>query len=263
MATALRFVVPPSMGSRRVNQLGSALEAFLREVLGDRFDPRVVIAASYGEAAEVLLHGGAEVGWLPPFVSARVVQGGGHAAVRAVRGGSSSFRIALVCHSHRPVSLPPATPVRAAWVDAQSSGYLLPRLHLEALRLDPAQIFSEQRFVGSYHAALMEVLEGRADLTGIFSSTASAVRQASALELLSGLERSQLRIVDYTAECPNDAVVTASGLDPALAAEVKRRLLEAASTPSGSAAVKAIFDADTLESAPQSGYRTLLSIART
>lgn len=250
------------MGSRRVMQLGSALDAFLRDALGEQFEPQVLVAASYDDAAAMLLGGRAELGWLPPFISARVVHGGGQALVRAVRGGSSSFRIALVCHAHRPVRLPPVSPVRAAWVDAQSAGYLLPRLHLQGLRLDPDAIFSEQRFVGSYHAALMEVLEGRAELTAVFCSTESASRQTSGLDLLSEFERSQLQIVARTEECPNDAVVSAPGLDTATAAEMKRRLIETAATPSGRAAVKTIFDADALESAPQIGYRTLLSIAR-
>src|SRR5437588_2249315 len=52
---------------------------------------------------------------------------------------------------------------KIAWVDpASASGYLVPRLHLAAMGVDPSRLFGEELFVKSHAEVVRAVFSGRA-----------------------------------------------------------------------------------------------------
>src|SRR6185436_19670290 len=151
----LRFVTPPSLGSGHAERAAARMERFLSRYLAPAFDVEVTVAGSYAELARALSSGQAEIGWTPPLVGARIEASGGRALVRVVRGGSSTFRAAIVCQKGKPVDPSNLFGMRAVWVDRESTaGYLLPRAWVRSLGFDPDKVFASERFAGSHRAAV-------------------------------------------------------------------------------------------------------------
>ncbi|MEJ7730865.1 MAG: PhnD/SsuA/transferrin family substrate-binding protein [Polyangiaceae bacterium] len=176
------------------------MEWFLRRWLGAGWLVEARVAESYGELAQLLGSGGADIGWTPPLVGARVEALGGRVLVRVVRGGATTFRAAIVGARRRPVEPRALRGLRAAWVDRESTaGYLLPRAWVRSAGADPDRVFASEAFAGTHQAALQMVLDDRADLTGVFAAAASAPAY-TALDDLPASDRARLNIVGYTME---------------------------------------------------------------
>jgi phosphonate transport system substrate-binding protein len=257
----LRFAVPPSLGARKATVASSALEIFLNQTLAPSFRVQVAVAESYPTLADDVLSGKADAGWAPPFVSARVERGGGRALVRLTRGGASTYRSALLCRKDKPVKLQSPQGLVAAWVDRDStSGYLLALAWLKSQKIDVEKAFKEQRFTGSFHAAVNEVANGNADLTSTFASAPSSKRKYTGIDDLPKGTQERLSVVAYTSELPNDSVVVGPGVSASTAEYLTWRLLTAVREQTGKRMLTEVFNADGLEAAPTKGYAALYSL---
>jgi phosphonate transport system substrate-binding protein len=173
---------------------------------------QLVVAESYLALGDQLLSGHLTAAWAPPIVCARVELAGGRAALRAVRGGVTSYRAALVCRADDDIDWARPERYTAAWVDEDSAaGYLLARSYLAARRIDALTAFRAASFAGSYMAALDAVLEGKADVTSCYFAPESAPPR-SALEELPEEKRARLRVCATTGETQTDGVVLAPGV---------------------------------------------------
>ncbi len=245
-AAALRLIIPSSLGDERAALAASAIATFLdsHAILPARVE--VAIAGSYAELERRVLSGEASLAWAPPVVAARLELHGGRPLLRFARQGSSSYSSVLLAQGEVDLASPS---LRVAWVDRDSTaGYLLPRAFLR--ECGPGTPFAEERFVGSYDAALTELLAGRVDLAAVHAtrSTRGELRMA-ALESRPHDERARCHIVAVTGEVPNDGLVLGPGVSAELGEALTRDLLGLAGTPAGRELLEVAFRADGLEPA--------------
>lgn len=261
--TSFRFALPPSLGSESARERADLFAAFLQRALGRAVE--VHVAANYETLAKDLLSGRADAAWAPPFVCARMEAMGVRVLVRGVRrGGTSSYRSALVCRAGRGLSVDKLKGTLAAWVDRDAvAGYLLPTAYLKTQGVEPARAFSSQQFTGSYRASLQAVLSGAADVTSVFCPPAS-----TGLTYTSGVEDvlgkgmgAKFDLIAYTDEAPNDGVLVAMTVPPPQVESLEKALLGLQASPEGQKLLSDIFNAEKFEPAPRMGYRALYRVA--
>jgi phosphonate transport system substrate-binding protein len=258
----LRCAVPPSLGLNRAADVGGRFKDLLSAALAPDYQVEIVAAASYPELATMLVSGGAEIAWAPPFVCARVESGGGRALVRAVRGGSSTYRSALLCREGESLEARTMENLVGAWVDRDStSGYLLPQAWLRRLGVDLARAFRVERFVGSFEDAAREVASGMADVTATYAAAATATRQYLGPDSLSAEMRAKLKVFAFTDEVPNDAIVASPLLPHTTTVVLRRKLASMAKNDANRPTLRQVFDAESLEEAPEKGYSALYGLA--
>lgn len=176
----------------------------------------VRVATDYDDLVRRACGGEAEVVWAPAGVCARVAPVA-RCVHQVVRQGLTSYRSALVVPSHSKLTIErisSARSLRAAWVDPHSlGGYALAMELLRRRGVEPSQVFSEQRFMGSHPEALAAVTDGRADIAAVtaWSGDARAVRAALAMH--AGPLETRLAVLAVTDEAPTDALVLTRALD--------------------------------------------------
>jgi phosphonate transport system substrate-binding protein len=212
-----------------------------------RGEVEVRLAASYDDIERDLLSGRAQVAWAPPLVSARIESYGGRLLARAVRHGTGTYRSALLERRGARVAIQPAANLRAAWVDRRSmGGYVLPQVLLHSLGLSSWEVFSQERFVGSYARAREELLAGRVDVCS--AAVHSASPHGVAREM--GTEVSILGVSD---PCTNDGIVVGPGLASGDAQRVCEAML-GLHLQAGDLFAE-VFEADRFEAAPAGTFR--------
>jgi phosphate/phosphite/phosphonate ABC transporter binding protein len=127
---------------------------------------------SYEALARQMADGAIQVAWLPPIVFVRLEREG--VAVPLVtnkRGGSGGYQSVLLVRGASKIhTLDGLQGASAAWVDPLSaSGYVLPRIQLAALGIDPRTVFAKESFYGSHPAAVAALLDGSADVAATFA----------------------------------------------------------------------------------------------
>lgn len=257
----IRIALPPSLGVKRAGELGGLLEVMLERELSPAYSVRVAVALSYESLGEQVLAGDVDAAWAPPLVCARVEANGGRALVRARRGDASTFRSALVCRRDKPLDVASLAGVRAAWVDrASTAGYLLPISWLRERGVDLKAAIAEEVFAGSHKNALQSLVSGKADLAATYAAAASATRQYTGLDhLLAGAGES-CRVIAFTHEAPNDAIVVGPGMAELTAGVLAETLLATNRSTVNRAVIREVFNADELEPAPKKGYRSLYNL---
>jgi phosphate/phosphite/phosphonate ABC transporter binding protein len=133
---------------------------------------------SYEALARQMLEGALHVAWLPPIVFVRLEREGvADPLVSNHRGTNSGYQSVLLVRSSSSIlTLDGLQGRSAAWVDPMSaSGYVLPRLQLAALGLDPRTLFGVERFYGSHPAAVRALLDGDVDVAATFVGVGDGV----------------------------------------------------------------------------------------
>jgi ABC-type phosphate/phosphonate transport system substrate-binding protein len=252
------FGLPPSLGFEPVRELARQFA----DVLFDGGFTQVVPFKSYEELEQSLLDGETDAAWGPPLVCGRVEANGGTVPFRAVRDGATSYRSVLICRQNDPVELDRlgqigARKPRAVWVDEWSmAGYILPRHYLQTAGIDPDKALSEQRLMGSYEACFNELLDGEADLTASYAN-----RRGTAYVELCGNSAHLFRVLCYTDESPNDAVVVAPQVDAGRRADVEKGLRGLIRTPKALQILASMFDIDGFDEPPPGSYKPLVALA--
>jgi phosphonate transport system substrate-binding protein len=215
--------------------------------------------ASYAALTRDFLHSNIDLAWLPPipFVALERRKG----AVPLVshhRGGSSHFHSVLIAHRasalHKPEDL---RGTRAAWVDPHSaSGYVLPRIELAALGIDPKTAFATERFYRSHEAVVRMVLERRADFGGTWlgRDMSGTIVRAPWQEMPGA---STIRIVQTFGAIPCDTIAARPGLAIADAEKVRHALIDTAKELPD--LVRDIFGVDEFRPWTAEGYDVLQS----
>lgn len=243
----MRLGVPPSpsveVARARTAPLVAALTA--RGVVVE-----LVFADSYHALGDALLSGKLDAAWAPPIVCARVEAAGGVTVLRAVRGGGTAYRAALVCRVGPIVDLSRHAELTAAWVDENSAaGYLLARSWLAGRHVDAIRGFKGALFLGSYASALQAVAEGRADLTSMFASLPGAPAH-SALDEVDAALRERLQVFAHTAETQTDGVVLPPNAPPDALERLLRGLAALTADARGTGALRELIGCDELRAVP-------------
>jgi ABC-type phosphate/phosphonate transport system substrate-binding protein len=242
------LLVPSSGVLARNASLGSFLNASLRMWLGEEVSMEA--ANDYDEMTARIRAGGVAMAWAPPVVCARVEQSA-KAILKSVRDGRSSYRAALIVRRGTFTSLRELAGLRASWVDPLSSGgYLLAAKYLAATA--PEAALGEERFAGTYRAALMDVVADRADVTSIYVHSldlSDALRVAGDIV---GPRAQHLSVLGFTPSTPNDGLV----LTDAMEAEQRQRLVQRITEAPSDVLLRAL-QVERLEVAEPGDYQAL------
>ena len=144
------------------------------------------------------------------------------AVLRAVRAGRWYYHSAFICRAEDPLTLETLQGKRAAWVAPLSTaGYLLPKRYLVSLGMEPSELFSEQRFYGTYRQALLAVLSGEADFTAHFTTHQEEYMVRALLAERVGPDERRLRPFAFTGSTLADGIIVTRHLpEPEAAALV-------------------------------------------
>jgi phosphate/phosphite/phosphonate ABC transporter binding protein len=127
---------------------------------------------SYEALARQMVEGAIQVAWLPPIVFVRLEHEGiAIPLATSQRSGSGVYHsVLLVRKSSKIRTLEGLNGTSVAWVDPLSaSGYVLPRIQLAALGIDPRTCFASERFLGSHAEVVRAIINGEVDVAATFA----------------------------------------------------------------------------------------------
>lgn len=244
-------LVVPSVGSglsERVDQLATSLT----ERIGIPIQRRD--AASYEALATDVREGRTDVAWLPPIVFVRlgdIVTPLGS----ILRGTAVTYEAALVVRASSKIhTIDALRGTRAGWVDRWSaSGFVLPRVKLALLGVDPRTLFRTETFHGSHRSMLKALIAGACDVAGTYARADESGNVNSGA--WSEIEGADVRVLATFGAIPPDVLAVRTAVahhigDVALAA-LKSACLEE------SALVRDVFGGDQLSEGLAPGYDSL------
>jgi phosphate/phosphite/phosphonate ABC transporter binding protein len=271
MGRPLRFGVSRHHGGQQLVDGARRFASVLGEAL--KRPLQLVVASDYDRLLEGVLIGGIDLAWMPPLLHSRAVAEGALLAAVSERRGERTYRSALLVRDDsRFRALADLSGARVAWTDRSSaSGYLFPRLHLEAAGIDPVHDLDGESFLGTPARACAAVVAGEADLCACYVSDVDGASwsRARAADDARGLARAQaamldqvrdavgeaaaagLRVLDVTDAIPPDGLVLGAPLDGWEQARLRDALLALHRSPDGADAIRGLLHADRL--APVTG----------
>ncbi len=218
---------------------------------------KLQFAGGYEALAREVEAGSVDLAWLPPVVFVKVRPGAAEPLVSLLRGRAKGYQSVLVVRADSSIHrLKDLRNTRAAWVDAWSaSGFVVPRVGLSSLGIDPRTLFRVEAFHGSHGAATRAVVDGAADVTGTHARLKEAGDEGveGPWALVDGVA---MRVLQSFGAVPSDLICTR----PDLPAEEKKALHDAfiaAAEGPMKAEVKAIFGADAFAEGSATGYDDL------
>lgn len=244
-------LVVPSAGSgtgERVDQLAKSLT----ERSGILFERRD--AASYEALASDVRDGRTDVAWLPPIVFVRlgdIVTPLGSIS----RGAGPSYEAALIVPADSRIkTIDALRGSRAGWVDRWSAaGFVLPRVKLALLGIDPRTLFRTETFHGSHRSMIKALLSGACDVAGTYARADQSGKIVSGA--WSEVEGANVRVLATFGAIPPDVIAVRT----AVAGRVRDKALDALRGIGAeeSSLLRAIFGGDELREGLAPGYDAL------
>ena len=252
VAPVRTLLVPPQAQSRQSPLDLAEVSAALSEAGLPLLVQRAADAAAFEHAVE---HADVAVAWSSPILCARV-EPTGRALLTTVRQGNDGYRSALVARADAGLNAGQLQGRRVAWTTPHSTaGHLLPASFLKMMGFRELP----HHFAGSYRAALLDVLEGRADVAAVYTPRAEAHAVKLQLETLVGAESAaNLTSLAFTEEIPGDALAFTAQVSPMEAQAWSERLLQ---LPADHALLR-LLGAERLVRARDGAYRSLRSLLR-
>jgi len=128
-------------------------------------------AATYESLAKSVAKAKVDVAWLPPIVYVRLASD--TVVLGSVLRGekNATYEAALVVNRASKIRAVEALRgLRAGWVDKWSAaGFVLPRVNLALLGIDPRTFFRSETFFGTHRAVIQALVDGRCDVAGTYS----------------------------------------------------------------------------------------------
>jgi phosphate/phosphite/phosphonate ABC transporter binding protein len=213
-------------------------------------------APTYEDLANDVRKARVDVAWLPPIVRVRV----GDAAVplgSILRDGRITYETALIVrHDSTVKSIANLKKMRAGWVDRWSAaGFVLPRVNLALLGIDPRTFFRTETFYGSHRAVVEALLAGACDVAGTYA-------QADAKGKVKGgswseLDGAEVRVVATFGAIPPDVIAARTELPEAQRAAVRDALRAASAEDDGRKLLRAVFGGETFVEDMTKSYESL------
>jgi len=248
-------LVVPSGGSElptRVDRLTKMLGAHAG-IEVERFD-----APNYGALAKEVREGRVDIAWLPPIVFVRLSD-----AVTPIgsilRGGQSAYEAALVVKSDSKIrTIDGLRGTRAGWVDPWSAaGFVLPRVKLALLGVDPRSVFRTETFYGGHRAVMKALAEGACDVAGTYArADEEGTVTAGAWSEIEGAE---VRVLATFGAIPPDVIAVRKDYPEAARVKILESLRAACSEESTRVVLREIFNGDELREGLVTGYDALRS----
>jgi phosphate/phosphite/phosphonate ABC transporter binding protein len=215
-------------------------------------------APTYEALATEVREGRVDVAWLPPIVFVRLAD-----AVTPlgsiVRGGKTAYEAALVVRADSRIrTIDGLRGSRAGWVDPWSAaGFVLPRVKLALLGVDPRSVFRTETFHGSHRAAMKALAEGACDVAGTYAQSDEAGNVLAGA--WSEVEGAEVRVLATFGAIPPDVIAVRAELPPESREKVLEALRAACAEESTRKVLREIFNGDELREGLAPGYESLKS----
>ena len=232
----VRMMFVPSGEAQTILKGGEEIARRLQKITGLHF--KTAIATSYAAVIEAMGAGKVDIGWLATFSYVLAKQKYDvDLLLIVVRFGSPFYRGQIVTHVDSGIkTLADLKGKKFAFVDpASTSGHLYPKTLLLSNGLNPDRLFAQSRFAGSHNAVILSVLKREVDAGATYDDARAAVAKIYP-EVFT-----QLRVIAYTKDIPNDTVSARKGLDPAIKQKIKNGLVQLSKTPEGGKVLKRLY----------------------
>ena len=221
---------------------------------------------AYDALADAAHRGFLDLAWMPPIPFLTLWRRGEVTPVVAHhRGGASQFHGVLIVRADSPIRNPVGLRgTRAAWVDRRSaSGFVLPRVELAHLGVDPRTAFASERFYGSHEAVVRAVVGGRADFAATYARLdRSGAAVNGAWVDLPGAEES-VRVLIALGKIPGDVTAARHDLDPRVREAVTRAMVRVCHDVEGSMLVRDAFGVHEFRRWRDEGYDAFRNLVDT
>lgn len=249
-------VVVPASGSAELPARVDAMTRLVAAHAGIEIERRD--ASSYEALADDVRDGHVDVAWLPPIVFVRladVVEPLGS----IVRGGQSVYEAALVVRADSPIhTINGLRGSRAGWVDPWSAaGFVLPRVKLALLGVDPRTAFRTEKFHGTHRAAVEALVDGACDVIGTFARKGADGEVA--VGAWSEVDGAQVRVIATFGAIPHDVIAVRSSVDASMREKLRDALHAAGKDEAARTVLREIFGGDELREGLAPGYDALRS----
>lgn len=249
-------LVVPSAGSGK-DQRVDELTEWMSERAGVSIERRD--AASYEALANDVREGRIDVGWLPPIVFVRlgdVVKPLG-SVLRGREGERPGYEAALIVHKDSKIrTIDALRGTRAGWVDRWSAaGFVLPRVKLALLGVDPRTLFRTETFHGSHRSAIKALLAGACDVAGTYATADKTGNVTTGA--WSEIEGAEVRVLATFGAIPPDVFAVRSVVADRVGDKVMSALRAAAADPAMQAKLTAAFGGHEIAPGLAPGYDAL------
>lgn len=213
-------------------------------------------ASSYEELASEMTAGQIDVAWLPPIVRVRL---GAHVVALGsiLRDGRMTYETALIVRGDsKAKALTHLRRSRAGWVDRWSAaGFVLPRVNLALVGIDPRTFFRSETFYGSHRAVVAALLEGACDVAGTYAQAdAKGVVKTGAWSEIDGAD---VRVIATFGAIPPDVIGARSDLAEKHNIAVRDALHAASDDAEGRKLLRGVFGGETFVEDMSKSYESL------
>jgi ABC-type phosphate/phosphonate transport system substrate-binding protein len=176
-----------------------------------------------------------------------------------LRGGRSAFEAALVVKKDSGIkAIEGLRGTRAGWVDPWSAaGFVLPRVKLALLGVDPRTVFRTEKFHGSHRAALQALIDGACDVVGTYARADDQGEIAAGA--WSEIKGADVTVLATFGAIPPDVLAARKDLPETERARILEVLRAATEGDEARAILKSIFGGDELNEGLANGYDALRS----
>jgi phosphonate transport system substrate-binding protein len=249
----------PSGDTQEIIAGGEEIEKMLEDITGLSVDSNV--ATSYAAVVEAMGAGNAHIGWLNTFGYLLAHEKYGvEPLLVTIRFGSPSYKGQIVVRKDSGIeSLTDLKGKTMCWVDPLStSGYIIPRVVLQAAGVNPDTDFAKTIEAGSHNNVIIAVYNGECDAGATYVDARNSVEKE-----LADVKEQVVPIVE-SPDIPNDNVSVIPSLPDEMKQAIKDALLQIASTEEGKTALKTVYSIEDLKPTDDSfydGFRAQLDAA--
>jgi phosphonate transport system substrate-binding protein len=249
----------PSGDTQEIIASGDLLAEMLTEKTG--YVIKAEVGTDFAAAREAMGAGKAHVGWLNTFNYILTNEKYGvDAGLVTVRYGATSYKGQINVLADSGIgSLADLKGKVMCWVDPNStSGYIIPRIMLQANGIDPDADFAKTVEAGSHNNVITQVYNGECDAGATFDDARSSVED----DLPDVKEK--VTILATTPDIPNDNVSFIKDMPEEMRTKIVNALLEISESEEGKEALNTLYSIAGLEKSDDSfydGFRADLSKA--
>ncbi len=219
------------------------------------------VGTDFAAVREAMGAGKAQIGWLNTFNYVLAHEKYGvEVGLVTERFGSTSYRGQFNVRADSGITkLEDIKGKVMCWVDPNStSGYIIPRIMLQANGIDPDADFAKTVESGSHNNSVTAVYNGDCDVGVSYADARSSIEDDFPDV------KDVVVVLATTTEIPNDSVSFAKDFDPDMRQKIIDALLEISASEEGVTALNNLYSIDALQPAQDSfydGFRADLSKA--
>lgn len=225
----------------------------LAEMISERTGLTIVanVGTDFAAVREAMGAGQAHIGWLNTFnyVLANETYGVDVGLVTQ-RFGTTYYNGQINVNAESGIeTLQDLVGKVMCWVDPNStSGYIIPRIMLQAEGINPDEDFAETVEAGSHNNVIIQVYNGECDAGATFVDARSSVEE----DFPDVTER--VEVLATTTDIPNDSVSFIADFPADMREEIVNALLDISSTEEGQTALNNLYSIEGLQEADDSFY---------